>query len=570
MREPVVVASGFRRTMWVIALAGLCLAVPGRAQEPQLLLSPDPDSTPFLLFLQQRPVGREQVAVIRNADGWIVRGASQMGTPVDLTTSRAEIRYTSDWEPRSVIVDSLARGRELKLRTTFADGKASSEVTADGKTEPKVDQVSADAIVLLNTFLGSYAALAQRLAGVQPGAELRGYVAPQIELPVRVQSVTPERIETPRQSIDAVRYLLSIVNPPPAPALDVTIWADQGGQLLRLSVPAQGVELAREDIASAASRTTTFAIAGDASVSIPAAGFNIAATITRPAGAAGPFPAIVLIGGSGYTDRDETVFGIPVFGQLAKGLVEAGFVVVRYDKRGVGQSGGRAESATLADYAEDARAIVRWLERQADVDRNRIAVVGHSEGAAVAMILASREDRRVKAAALVAGMGTTGAELILEQQRHALDLMKMDETERAAKIALQEKIHAAAIKGTGWDDIPEVLRRSADTPWFVSFLTFDPARVMRDVDQPLLIVQGELDTQVPPHHAEKLEALARSRKRKVDVSVLKVPGVNHLLVPAKTGEVSEYGTLGGAKAEISPAVPAGIGSWLAKTLGAAK
>jgi pimeloyl-ACP methyl ester carboxylesterase len=564
------VASGFSRTIGIAALLALSAAVSGRAHGIQVLLTPDPDSTSFLLFLQQRPVGREQVTVIQNADGWIVRGASQMGTPVDLTTSRAEIRYTADWQPRSVIVDSLARGRELQLRTTFADGKASNEVTSDGKTEPKVDEVSPDTIVLLNTFLGSYAAVAQRLASVKPGAELRGYVAPQIELPIRVQSATPERIDTPKQSIDAVRYLLNIVNPSPAPPLDVTIWTDQGGQLLRLSVPAQGVELAREDIASAASRTTSFAIPGDASVSIPSAGFNLAGTVTKPQGATGPLPAIVLIGGSGYTDRDETVFGIPVFGQLAKGLVEAGFVVVRYDKRGVGQSGGRAESATLGDYAEDARAIVRWLERQADVDRNRIAVVGHSEGAAVAMILASREDRRVKAAALVAGMGTTGAELILEQQRHALDLMKMDATERAAKIALQEKIHAAAIKGTGWDDIPEPLRRSAETPWFASFLTFDPARLMRDVDQPLLIVQGELDTQVPPHHADKLEALARARKRKVDVQLLKVPGVNHLLVPAKTGEVSEYGTLGGAKAEISAAVPAGIGSWLAKTLGPAK
>jgi pimeloyl-ACP methyl ester carboxylesterase len=562
------VASGFSRTVVVAGL--LCAVIPGRAQGPQVMLTPDPDSTAFLLFLQQRPVGREQVAVIRNADGWIVRGASQMGTPVDLTTSRAEIRYTADWHPQSVVVDSIARGRELQLRTTFADGKASSEVTADGKTEPKVDVVSPDAIVLLNTFLGSYAALAQRLPGIQPGDELRGYVAPQIELPVRVQSATPERIDTPRQSVDAVRYLLSIVNPSPAPALDVTIWADRSGQLLRLSVPAQGVELAREDIASAASRTTSFSIPGDATVSVPAAGFNIAGTMTKPEGATGPLPAVVLIGGSGHTDRDETVFGIPVFGQLAKGLVDAGFVVVRYDKRGVGQSGGRSESATLSDFAEDARAVVRWLERQPNVDRNRLAVVGHSEGAAVAMILASREGRRVKAAALIAGPGTTGAELILEQQRHALDLMKADPTERAAKIALQEKIHQAAIKGTGWDDIPEPLRRSADTPWFTSFLTFDPARLMRDVDQPLLIVQGELDTQVPPHHADRLEALARARKRKVDTQVLKVPGVNHLLVPATTGEVSEYGILGGAKAAISPAIPAGIGSWLAKTLGPAR
>jgi hypothetical protein len=258
------------------------------------------------------------------------------------------------------------------------------------------------------------------------------------------------------------------------------------------------------------------------------------------------------------------VAGIPIVGHLARGLVEAGFVVVRYDKRGVGQSGGRTESAALGDYTEDARAVVRWLDRRPDVDKDRIAVVGHSEGAAVAMLLASREDR-VKAAVLVAGPGTTGAELVLEQQRHQLALMKVDATERAAKIALQEQIQAAVLKGAGWDGVPDAMRRAADTPWFQSLLSFDPARVMKDVDQPLLIVQGELDVQVPPHHADKLLALAQARDRKVDAQVMKVPGINHLLVPAKTGEVSEYGSLEGA--EVAPAVSAGIGAWLAKTMG---
>jgi hypothetical protein len=180
------------------------------------------------------------------------------------------------------------------------------------------------------------------------------------------------------------------------------------------------------------------------------------------------------------------------------------------------------------------------------------------------MLLGAREDR-VNAAVLIAGPGTTGAELVLEQQRHQLDQMKVDATERAAKIALQEQIHGAVLKGTGWDGVPDNLRRAADTPWFQSLLAFDPTRVMKDVDQPVLIVQGELDTQVPPHHADKLLALAQARKKKVDAQLLKVPAVNHLLVPAKTGEVSEYGALGDAT--VAPAIPAGIGAWLAKTLG---
>ena len=521
----------------------------------------------FLVFLQQRPVGREEVSVTRGEDGWTVQGTSQLGGPIDITTRRAEIRYDADWKPRSATLESVARSQDLQLTTTFADGKATNEMVVQGQTTEKVDEVAADTVVLPNTFLGSYAVLALRLRGMQPGGELRGYVAPQAEVPIRLADVDAERIETAREVIAATRYTLKVTNPPPTGDIDVTLWADDRGRLLRMSIPAQGLELAREDIASAATRTASFSLPGDERISIPASGFNLAGTITRPAAPTGPLPAVVLIGGSGPTDRDETAFGIPVFGHLARGLVEAGFAVVRYDKRGVGQSGGRAESVTLSDYAEDARAVVRWLEKQQGIDRNRLAVVGHSEGASVGMLLASRE-KRVKALVLVAGMGTTGADLILEQQRHALDVMQVPDAERQEKIALQEKIHAAVLKGGDWAGVPEPVRRTADTPWFQSLLAFDPARIMKDVDQPVLVVQGELDTQVPPHHADKLLAMAEGRKRKVAAQLLKVPGVNHLLVPATSGEVSEYGSLGDA--EVAPAIPAGIGAWLARTLGEGK
>jgi pimeloyl-ACP methyl ester carboxylesterase len=551
-----------------VILAGL-MAVSGvlSAQERSVTVQGPPGSVTYLVFLQQRPVGREEVTVVNDADGWTVRGSSQLGPPIDVTTRRAEIRYDAAWNARSLSLEGVSRGQDVQLRTTFANGVATSEITAQGTTEQKTDTVTPDTIVLPNTFLGSYAVLARRLRGLTAGAELKAYIAPQVEIPIRVVAIASERMETAQATISASRYALKVVNPPPSGEIDAVVWADDGGQLLRLSIPAQRLEVAREDIASAATRTTAFSLPGDERVSIPAAGFNLAGTLTTPAGATGRLPAVVLIAGSGLTDRDETVAGIPVFGHLARGLVDAGFVVVRYDKRGVGQSGGRTESATLADFAEDARAVVRWLERRPDVDKDRLAVVGHSEGAAVAMLLAARE-KRVKAAVLVAGPGTTGAELVLEQQRHQLDLMKVDATERAAKIALQEQIQAAVLTGTGWEGVPDAMRRAADTPWFQSMLSFDPARVMKDVSQPLLIVQGELDTQVPPHHAEKLLALAQARKRKVDAQILKVPGINHLLVPAKTGEVSEYGSLTGA--EVAPAVPAGIGAWLAKALGKGK
>jgi hypothetical protein len=541
------------------------------AQQPALP-PPEPGMTPFIVFVASRPIGREDVSITRDADGWTVRGTSRLGPPLDITTRRAEVRYDGEWRAKSLNVDSIVRGEDVALTTTFADGKATSEISVQGKPTPKVDAVSADAVVLPNTFLGSYAALARRLVGRAAGSELRAYIAPQVEIPMRIRGLTPERIDAPQASIEATRVSLALQNPPPLSELEINVWIDPQGQLLRLNLPAQSVELAREDIASAATRTTAFTVPGDAPVHIPALGFNLAGTATTPPRAKGPHPVVVLIGGSGPTDRDETVAGIPVFGQVARDLSAAGFLVVRYDKRGVGQSGGRAESVTLNDYAEDARAVVRWAEKLEGADKKRIALVGHSEGASVAMLLGARENDRVKAIALMAGVGTTGAELILEQQRHALDRMKLQDPQRAERIALQERIQANVIKGAGadWTGVPDSVRKAADTPWFHSFLTFDPARVMRDVRQPILIVQGELDTQVPSHHADRLADLARTRKRQADVQVLKVPGVNHLLVPAKTGEVDEYRSLGGPNATVSTEVTGGVAQWLKKTLAQVK
>jgi pimeloyl-ACP methyl ester carboxylesterase len=545
--------------MRLTVLTLLLTALPLQAQVPQPARAGDAAQS-YTVFLRSNPIGREEVAVIRQADGWLIRGSNRLGAPLDVVTATAEIHYTADWHPTRMRIAGTARGQEVTINTVFAGGTATSEITVAGTTSSKSDAVAADTIVLPNGFLGSYAALARRLVGAKADASFRGYIAPQIEVPLRVQGVFAERIETPSAAIAATRYSIVINNPPPSGDLQVNLWADASGALLRMSVPAQMLEIAREDVASAATRTTSFAIAGDESIRIPAAGFSLAASVSKPPKSTGLLPAVILIGGSGPTDRDGYVAGIPVVGQIARDLVQAGFLVVRYDKRGVGQSGGRTETSTIGDYAEDVRAIVSYLEdRRRDVDDDRIALVGHSEGAWVAMTAAAR-DRRVAAMALLAGAGTTGGELVLEQQRHVLERARMPDAERQAKIALQQQINAAVLKGTGWDTIAPELRRAADTPWFQSLLAFDPARFMKDVRQPVLIVQGGLDTQVKPYHAERLAELARARKRKVATDLVVVPGVNHLLVPASTGEVDEYAQLAGR--EVSKDVTSRIAEWL--------
>ena len=195
--------------------------------------------------------------------------------------------------------------------------------------------------------------------------------------------------------------------------------------------------------------------------------------------------------------------------------------MVRYDKRGFGQSGGRSESSTLTDHAEDVRAVVRWLNERKDVDPKRIAVVGHSEGAWVALLAASKE-RKLAAVVSLAGAGTTGAELILEQQQKALEQSTLSPQDRASRVALQKQIHAAVLSGKGWEGVPPNLRKEADTPWMQSVLLFDPAKALEDVRQPMLFVHGALDHEVEPANADRLvgdraqgqqEQVGRARRR---------------------------------------------------------
>ena len=155
---------------------------------------------------------------------------------------------------------------------------------------------------------------------------------------------------------------------------------------------------------------------------------------------------------------------------------------------------------------------------------------------------------------------------MLEQQQYLLGTMQLSDAEKQARITVQKRIQAAVLAQGDWKDVPADLRQQADTNWFRSFLAFSPLPVLAKLDQPILIVQGELDKQVPPHHADTLLQTAKARKKKpADASVLvKIPGINHLLVPSETGDVSEYPTMTGKS--VSPEVAKAAAQFLDKAM----
>jgi pimeloyl-ACP methyl ester carboxylesterase len=514
----------------------------------------------YVIFVGGNPIGREDVTVTRTAETLTITGRERIAAPVNVGIDTAEVKYTADWTPVSMNIGGQIRGRLFGLKVAFSGTEASVETNDAGTITTKTDKVSPKTVMVPNVFFGAYEALAQRLMTAPAGAALFAYVAPQAELPVRVVTVENDRVQTGRSVLSLRRHTIAI--PGPGGDLMMQITADEDGHLVRLTVPVQSLDIVREDVAASSARMLTHSNPTDEPITIPAEGFNISGTLTRPKTPAAKNPAVVLLAGSNVTDRDSVVAGIAIMSQLAGSLADAGYVVLRFDKRGTGQSGGRAEAATLSDFANDTRLALRWLSSRKDVDTKRIALVGHSEGAAVALVAASR-DGRVAAVASIAGLSTTGAELVLEQQGHALDLAKTPAEERQQKVALQKAIHAAVLTGTGWDLIPRQFR-AADTPWFQSFLQYDPAKPLKDIDQPLLILQGELDQQVPMAHAERLGALAKKVSKSKAIEVVTVKGVNHLLVPATTGEVTEYGAL--ADRNVSKDLTKSLTDWLTRAL----
>lgn len=539
-----------------VAVLALTIAAPAAFSQPAA--PPVEGASDFTVFVGGSAIGRELVRLTRVGGNWVITSTARLGAPVNLTVNRFEIKYTADWQPIDLQIDAVLGTRAMRLATSFGMTTAVSEITQNGVTNSKTDQISVRTVVLPNNFYGAYEALAARLSTAEAGTDLPAYIAPQTEIRIAVKSVTAQQIQSPGGLIATRLFDVSFQNP--TGPLDASITIDSRSRLVRVEIPAATLSIVRSDLATVATRAEPVRNPNDVDVTIPASGFSLAGSLTMPRGTGRlKQPAVILVGGSGPVGRDETVAGIPIFAQLAGGLAEQGYVVLRYDKRGVGQSGGRSETVTLSDYADDLRAAVKWLAKRDDIDGRRIALAGHSEGGAVAMLAAAHEDK-VASLVLIATPGTTGQELVLEQQRHLLDVMNAPEAERQSKIDLQTRIQTAVITDKGWEALPPELRKQADSPWFRSLLLFDPAKVMPRIKPPILIVQGDLDAQVPPLHADKLATLARARKKASPVEVVHLPGVNHLLVTATTGEVSEYRQL--TDKTISPAAVKAIIDWL--------
>ncbi len=324
-----------------------------------------------------------------------------------------------------------------------------------------------------------------------------------------------------------------------------------------------------------AERTVKFAGGGP--------GVTLAGTLTTPKGD-GPFPAVVLLSGSGAQDRDETLMGHRPFLVLADYLTRHGIAVLRYDDRGYAHSTGDYAKATHEDFAADGAAAFQFLRAQPEIDPKRVGLCGHSEGGPHAAIVAAK-DKEVAFVVMLAGIGVPVDQLLTRQRQDIMRVSGVAQVATPEEKALADKLFTLLRSGKATSqEVRALLEKMAarytpeqraatgftesaidqqvallTSPWFIKLLAFDPAPTLAKVKCPVLALNGEKDLQVS--FRENLDGIRKGLAAGGNnaVTTRALPDLNHLFQHCATGAVTEYGQI---EETMSPEVLQIVTDWI--------
>lgn len=301
---------------------------------------------------------------------------------------------------------------------------------------------------------------------------------------------------------------------------------------------------------------------------------TIAGTLTLPA-APGPYPAVILLNGSGENDRNEEVFGHKPFLVSADALTRAGYAVLRTDKRGVGGTGGILADADYSDLAGDVVAGLHFLRSNREIDPDRIGLLGHSEGGYLAPLVASQPANRIAFVIMMAGPAASGQAVLLAQNRALLAARHASANEVADQIGFVDTLTTLLRNGDPDEARQYATEHNAALPPdqrqpesaidgylstnFTSFVDYDPAAALQSLRMPVLAFYGSKDLQVPADQNAPLARTLLASDPDADVHVFE--GLNHLMQPATTGSPTEYGQI---PITIAPEVLEYVTGWLTR------
>ncbi len=320
------------------------------------------------------------------------------------------------------------------------------------------------------------------------------------------------------------------------------------------------------------------------------AGITLAGTLTLPK-KEGNFPTVILITGSGPQNRDEEILDHKPFLVLADHLTRAGIAVLRYDDRGVGKSEGKFAKATTEDFATDTEAALEYLKTRKGVNKNKIGLLGHSEGGIIAPIVASKHPD-VAFVVMLAGVAIPGDELMLLQNylmgkangmpedeltklgainRQLYDAIKTETQPNPLRAQLQtifdQQLKPIFIsKGIPKDQVGQYIDMQVAemaSPWYTNFIRYNPGPALEKVQCPVLALNGDKDLQVAP--TANLDAVKRAGQTSGNkkITIKKLPGLNHMFQESATGAPSEYGDI---DQTFSPVALKEVTDWMVKVV----
>jgi pimeloyl-ACP methyl ester carboxylesterase len=304
-------------------------------------------------------------------------------------------------------------------------------------------------------------------------------------------------------------------------------------------------------------------------------------------------PCIVMVTGSGPQNRDEDIMGFKIFKIIAEYLNKEGYAVYRYDDRGVAKSKTSKEimiNSSVLDFSQDALNAVREIKKQKGVDTNKVGVFGHSEGGAVAEILAGEYPKEISFVILMAGPTIPGSVISDFQIKEANSAAGISGENIQEILKYQHLMYDAVKNGKSNDDIYQILydvslksidflppeqkasitnkeefakaqakngARQVCSPWFKQYISVDPLAYLKKSDCKILAIFGEKDKQVPVEL--NLDPLNSAFKGNSKLTCVTIKDANHLFQKAETGSFNEYSSL---KKEFAPNFLETITNWL--------
>lgn len=312
------------------------------------------------------------------------------------------------------------------------------------------------------------------------------------------------------------------------------------------------------------------------------ANVSLVGTLTLPRKEA-LHPVVIIISGSGPQDRDGEMFDHKPYLVIADHLTKNGIGVLRFDERGIGDSGGDWGTATIEDFSNDIISAIKYLKSRKEINSSKIGLVGHSIGGIVAPKVAS-ENKDVSYIVLLAGPGIDGDKLMLSQKAASERLMNFNEAQIAQgqvflKDAYDIIVNSELENGMLKDSInsfytnkygnllPSEQRQAIANQItgyeFVSLIKSKPSMYLSKVNCPVLAINGSKDFQVPAK--ENLTAIKKSvlEGGNSNVKTVELENMNHLFQECETGALNEYSEI---EQTVSPIALELITNWITEQI----